>query len=546
MKNMKHKLKQEFQPSDRLNQEIEKKLPLSCKILEDIERSEFSKDRDRILFSRPFRRLQHKAQVFSNETGDHYRTRLTHTLEVSQISRSLARYLDSNEDLVEAIALGHDIGHTPFGHQGERVLDEVMSGEDKLGLIKYPLNFGGFKHNFNGLRVLDVVQSKFEDYKGLNLSWQVLEGILKHTRIKKHKDCEEHENCWDIRRFVSDQSLIERLYLKHEFSVTLEGQIVAIADEIAQRQHDIDDGLRNKELGFQLSKLYEEIDGIIDSIISKSPQYADMNKEHLEDFIELLNQLKENLDKNKNSSILLKTDYLVRDIIEYFILDVFANSRIHIMGNTKLIQDGERKILQNKVVDFSPLGKQLNKELEKVVKYRILNSYQVNKFDGKSRFIIRQLFKAFYTNPRQMPSYVLERLAKELKENCNIYTINLISEDESISLDSVDFNKLSHSEAKILISSLKLEMLDRYLDAPSKLKAILQEPANEQGINERFHKTLRSINSSESGEVVTKTDKLLKCLIENHYAYLSTICDYIAGMSDNYANSEYKKLYLVD
>jgi dGTPase len=168
---MKHKLKQEFQLSDRLNPEIEKGVPLSCKALKDIERSEFTKDRDRILFSRPFRRLQHKAQVFSNETGDHYRTRLTHTLEVSQIARSLARYLDANEDLVEAIALGHDIGHTPFGHQGERVLDEVMSGEDKLGLIKYPLNFGGFKHNFNGLRVLDVVQSKFEDYEGLNLSW---------------------------------------------------------------------------------------------------------------------------------------------------------------------------------------------------------------------------------------------------------------------------------------------------------------------------------------------------------------------------------------
>jgi dGTPase len=216
------------------------------------------------------------------------------------------------------------------------------------------------------------------------------------------------------------------------------------------------------------------------------------------------------------------------------------------MGNPKLIQDGERKILLERIVDFSPLGKQLNKELEKVVKYRILNSYQVNKFDGKSRFIIRQLFKAFYTNPRQMPSYVLERLAKELKQSCNIYTINLISQDESISLDSVDFNKLSHSEAKILISSLKLENLDLFLEAPSNLKEILQEPVNEQGINERFHKTLRSINSSESGEVVTKTDKLLKSLIENHYEYLSTICDYIAGMSDNYANSEYKKLYLVD
>ncbi|MDI3486084.1 MAG: dGTPase [Methanolobus sp.] len=543
---MKHKLKQEFQPSDRLNKEVEKKLPLSCKILDDIERSPFSNDRDRILFSRPFRRLQHKAQVFSNETGDHYRTRLTHTLEVSQIARSLARYLDANEDLVEAIALGHDIGHTPFGHQGERVLDEVMSGEDKLGLIKYPLNFGGFKHNFNGLRVLDVVQSKFEDYEGLNLSWQVLEGILKHTKIKRHKDCEEHENCWDIKRFVSNQSLIERLYMKYEFSVTLEGQIVAIADEIAQRQHDIDDGLRNKELGFQLSKLYEEIDNIIDSIILKTSQHADVNKEHLDDLIELLTRLKYNLLESKENTNLLKTDYLVRNIIEYFILDVYANSRVNIFTNQKLIQDGERNILQANVVDFSPLGKQLNKELEKVVKYRILNSYEVNKFDGKSRFIIRQLFKAFYTNPLQMPSYALDRLAKELKQNCKIKTVVLTIENESISLDSIDFNKLSRSEVKILISSLKLENLNGYLEAPPKLKSILRTPENEHGINEEFYRVLKPINSLESDKIDTDIEKLLKCLVENHYAYLSTICDYIAGMSDNYAKNEYKKLYLVE
>ncbi|WP_370576113.1 deoxyguanosinetriphosphate triphosphohydrolase family protein [Methanomethylovorans sp.] len=543
---MKHKLKQEFQPSDRLNQEVEKKLPLSCKILEDIERSEFAKDRDRILFSRPFRRLQHKAQVFSNETGDHYRTRLTHTLEVSQIARSLARYLDANEDLVEAIALGHDIGHTPFGHQGERVLDQVMSSEDKLGLIKYPLNFGGFKHNFNGLRVLDVVQSKFEDYKGLNLSWQVLEGILKHTKIRKHNDCEEHKNCWDIKRFVSNQSLIERLYMKYGFSVTLEGQIVAIADEIAQRQHDIDDGLRNKELGFQLSKLYEEINIILDSIISKSSQDTNVNKEHLEDLIELITRLKNNLHKSKDNTSLLKTDYLVRNIIEYFILDVYANSRVNILSNPKLTLDGERKILPEHVVDFSPLGKQLNKELERVVKYRILNSYEVNKFDGKSRFIIRQLFKAFYTNPRQMPSYALERLAKELKRNCDIYAIILKNEDETISLDNIDFNKLSNSEVKVLISSLKLENLEQHLEAPSKIKSILQAPENEQGINEEFYHELKSINSLESDKLDTNKERLLKCLVENHYAYLSTICDYIAGMSDNYAKSEYKKLYLVE
>ncbi|MDK2831390.1 MAG: dGTPase [Methanolobus sp.] len=543
---MKHKLKQEFQSSDRLNQEIEKKLPLTCKILDDIERSDFAKDRDRILFSRAFRRLQHKAQVFSNETGDHYRTRLTHTLEVSQIARSLARYLDADEDLVEAIAIGHDIGHTPFGHQGERVLDEVMSGEDQLGLIKYSLDFGGFKHNFNGLRVLDVVQSKFENQKGLNLSWQVLEGILKHTKVKRHKECENCGKCWDIKRFVDNPTLINRLSMEYKFSVTLEGQIVAIADEIAQRQHDIDDGLRNKGLGFQLNKLYDDIENIINSLISNSSQYRNVNKDLFEDLIELLARLRDNLVDNKNSSKLFKTDYLVRNIIEYFILDVVANSRIAFMEKSILTQDGERKILTTNVVDFSPLGKQLNKELEKVVKYQILNSYEVNKFDGKSRLIIRQLFKAFYTNPLQMPSYALDRLAKELKHNCKIKKIVLTTENDSISLDSIDFNKLSRSEVKILISSLKLENLNAYLEAPPKLKSILQTPENEHGINEEFYRVLKPINSLESDKIDTNMEKLLKSLVENHYAYLSTICDYIAGMSDNYAKNEYKKLYLVE
>jgi dGTPase len=334
--------------------------------------------------------------------------------------------------------------------------------------------------------------------------------------------------------------------MKYEFSVTLEGQIVAIADEIAQRQHDIDDGLRNKELGFQLSKLYEEIDNIIDSIILKTSQHADVNKEHLDDLIELLTRLKYNLLESKENTNLLKTDYLVRNIIEYFILDVYANSRVNIFTNQKLIQDGERNILQANVVDFSPLGKQLNKELEKVVKYRILNSYEVNKFDGKSRFIIRQLFKAFYTNPLQMPSYALDRLAKELKQNCKIKTVVLTIENESISLDSIDFNKLSRSEVKILISSLKLENLNGYLEAPPKLKSILRTPENEHGINEEFYRVLKPINSLESDKIDTDIEKLLKCLVENHYAYLSTICDYIAGMSDNYAKNEYKKLYLVE
>ncbi|MGP8324091.1 MAG: deoxyguanosinetriphosphate triphosphohydrolase family protein [Methanosarcinaceae archaeon] len=268
MNELKHDLMQKFKPSDRFIPSIEKQLSIEDDILLTLDRNEFARDGDRILFSRAFRRLQHKAQVFSNESGDHFRTRLTHTLEVSQISRSLARYLQADEYLTEAIAIGHDIGHTPFGHQGERVLDDVMVGEDDLGLIKCHFDFGGFKHNYNSLRVLDIVQSKFEMHDGLNLSWQVLEGILKHTKVKRRSSRDNKAKSWDIGLFISNPSLKDRLYLTYNHSVTLEGQIVAIADEIAQRQHDIDDDLRYTKLRMEVNTVYEDILKICQELIN--------------------------------------------------------------------------------------------------------------------------------------------------------------------------------------------------------------------------------------------------------------------------------------
>lgn len=150
-------------------------------------RDNFSRDADRILYSKAFRRLQHKAQVYSNKEGDHYRTRLTHTLEVTQIAKSISRNLGINIHLTEAIALGHDIGHTPFGHAGEEVLDNIMRGNDDLGgKLNYSIDYGGFKHNFNCLKILEIVEEK-HDREGLNLTWQTLDGILKHTSVIKNE-----------------------------------------------------------------------------------------------------------------------------------------------------------------------------------------------------------------------------------------------------------------------------------------------------------------------------------------------------------------------
>ena len=174
-------------------------------------RSVYQRDRDRIIHSTAFRRLEYKTQVFVNHEGDYYRTRLTHTLEVSQIARSIARAMSLNEDLVEAIALSHDIGHPPFGHAGEDVLKALMKDN------------GGFDHNLQGLMVVDLLEERYPDFRGLNLSWEVREGINKHSTP-----------------YDRASNLIE---LEPDKSPTLEAQAVDLSDEIAYDNHDLDDGL---------------------------------------------------------------------------------------------------------------------------------------------------------------------------------------------------------------------------------------------------------------------------------------------------------------
>lgn len=201
-------------------------------------RSAFQHDKDRILYSRAFRRMIHKTQVcFTGEMNEHLRTRLTHTLEVSQIARSIARAVGVNEDLTEAIALGHDVGHTPFGHMGERVLRDFLSGndgkfeeyiEDRDASVAI-----GFKHNYQSVRLLSELETGLFGYSGLNLTFLVLEGILKHSKLAYQ----------DTGQTVFYEGISDNpdLYPEQEFSVTIEGQIVALADEIAQVCHDYED-----------------------------------------------------------------------------------------------------------------------------------------------------------------------------------------------------------------------------------------------------------------------------------------------------------------
>ncbi|MGV3490541.1 MAG: deoxyguanosinetriphosphate triphosphohydrolase [Devosia sp.] len=193
-------------------------------------RSEFQRDRDRILHSTAFRRLQYKTQVFLHHEGQHYRTRLTHTLEVSQMARSIARALGLDEDLTEAVALAHDLGHTPFGHAGERVLN------DKLA------QWGGFDHNMQAVRVVTRLESRYAEHDGLNLSWEALEGILKHNGPLVHRDGSPYRADKPAPAGLGEIPASEDLMAWSHAS--LEAQAAAIADDIAYNSHDIDDALR--------------------------------------------------------------------------------------------------------------------------------------------------------------------------------------------------------------------------------------------------------------------------------------------------------------
>ena len=238
----------------------------------------FQRDRDRILHSSAFRRLKHKTQVFLNEQGDYYRTRLTHTLEVSQISRSIAFALNLNEDLTEAIALSHDLGHPPFGHAGEEILNSKM------------LDFGGFDHNEQALRIICDLEKRYHNFNGLNLSWETIEGIIKHNG-----------------KILEPRAYISNINSKFKFllnlNTSLEGQVAAVADDIAYLTHDFDDGLNAGILKINQIEGLPIITEILEDIISNSKNITDQILTH--EFVRklvsiLVNDIIINTKKNLN------------------------------------------------------------------------------------------------------------------------------------------------------------------------------------------------------------------------------------------------------
>ena len=533
-------------------------------------RDEFIRDADRIIYSKSFRRLEHKAQVYSNKRGDHYRTRLTHTLEVTQIARSISRNLGLNESLTEAIALGHDIGHTPFGHAGEEVLDDIMRGEDDLGgKLYYSLDYGGFKHNFNSVKILEIVEKR-KGTSGLNLTWQTLDGILKHTKVIKD------DKKWDLTRFVRDISNYEHImkydYFTAEskpsktFPLTLEGQIVAISDEIAQREHDLDDSLRDENL-FRFEDISKQINKILEEVKKKLTPETN-GSDLFNSFYEKISQLGEIENR-------IQWKELTSIIISYFIIDVNENTmkkidKINNFEDILNIDENNRKYITKPIVEFSKTGKLVNDKIEEFIEKRIINSFNVNRFDGKGKFILRQLFKAYYENPRQMPRKQLMILVKnietlikkfpQLKGEMKILDVDL-KELTDINENNVDLKNLrklfdllklkfdlspsESNETEKYEEDNCLQILDEIIDLKKEKQANFDTLTVRHNL---FEKILNYCNEHTQNELKSKdcNDKLLfvKGLAELHYIYLATICEYISQMTDDYAMKEYHELYL--
>ena len=326
-------------------------------------RSPYQRDRDRIIHSSSFRRLKHKTQVFVNTEGDHYRTRLTHSMEVSQIARTIARSLGLNEDLSETLSLDHDLGHTPFGHAGEEVLSLCMK------------KYGGFDHNIQTLRIVTLIENKYYKFYGLNLTIETLDGLIKHNGPVK--------NVNPYRKILKKDFFSDKIFFNRFPS--LEAQVAAISDDIAYNNHDLEDGLR---AGLFTIKKFSSIP-FISKLISK----------HVKNL------------KNFRREIIISQ--IIRDLINLMVVDVINTANRNLKkSNPQSIKDIFKQ--DRLIVDFSDKMKRIDDQIKGFLNRNMYNHKKVivNTYRGKR--IIKDLFKYLLKNPKK---YINEKLFKnEQKE----------------------------------------------------------------------------------------------------------------------------------
>ena len=305
-------------------------------------RSEFQRDRDRILHSAAFRRLKHKTQVFVSNEGDHYRTRLTHSLEVSQIARSISKIFNLNEDLTETLSLSHDIGHPPFGHAGEDALSECMVSHE------------GFDHNDQAIRIVHLLEKKYFDFEGLNLTWETLEGLVKHNGPMTK----------DVPKTI--EALDKEFDLKlNEFS-SIEAQIASIADDIAYNNHDLDDGLR---AGFF--------------------SYDDLAE------LPMIGEIIKNFPKNYNSYDMQRiNNEITRKSTSIMITDVI-NTISENVKKSKVRCNEDVRLNNEKIADFSDKTKEEVKYIRSFLSMKMYNHDKVKAMTSNAHQIISSLFKLF-------------------------------------------------------------------------------------------------------------------------------------------------------
>ena len=306
-------------------------------------RTTFQRDRDRILHTTAFRRLEYKTQVFINFEGDHFRTRLTHTLEVAQIGRTLARALGGNEDLVEAICLAHDLGHSPFGHSGEVALARLMK------------DFGGFDHNKQSLRIVTELEQRYPEFPGLNLSWEVREGMVKH---------ESEYDISDARDFNPD------------LRGNLETQIANVADELAYTTHDLDDGLRSGMINPQI------LEGVA-----------------------LWEILRETY--NWHGSLLsdMERHRMIRQLVGFLVTDMVKGTDAR-LKESKVSSATDIQKLKHNVVGYTEEMQRRNREMKDLLYKKLYRHYRVVRMQVKAERIISDLFNAFRAEPTTLPDHV--------------------------------------------------------------------------------------------------------------------------------------------
>ena len=323
-------------------------------------RSEFQRDRDRILHSAAFRRLKHKTQVFVSNEGDHYRTRLTHSLEVSQIARSISKIFNLNEDLTETLSLSHDIGHPPFGHAGEDALSECMVSHE------------GFDHNDQAIRIVHLLEKKYFDFEGLNLTWETLEGLVKHNGPMTK----------DVPKTI--EALDKEIDLKlNEFS-SIEAQIASIADDIAYNNHDLDDGLR---AGFF--------------------SYDDLVE------LPMIGEIIKNFPKNYNSYDMQRiNNEITRKSTSIMITDVI-NTISEKVKKSKVRCNEDVRLNNEKIADFSDKTKEEVKYIRSFLSMKMYNHDKVKTMTSNAHQIISSLFKLFI---EQDEKFIKEHMKKIISD----------------------------------------------------------------------------------------------------------------------------------